>query len=214
MEIPSISNELPPLLGDGHGRYRVHLVGNSGSGKSTTGVVLAALLGVPYISMDTFMWEPGWGQAPPEVFRERLRAALDQDERGWVADGNYDRHGGLLAFEESTDVIWLDPPLLLYFPRIFLRTILRLLRLRPPCSPGCEERFMEVFFQMESILWWCLTNHWKNRAVNRARFEKIGVGVGTDTMGRRMRRFGGWGGALKRWLRDVEVMVRGNAKSD
>jgi hypothetical protein len=24
-------SNLPPLLGDGHGRYRVHLVGNSGA---------------------------------------------------------------------------------------------------------------------------------------------------------------------------------------
>lgn len=55
--------------------------------------------------MDTLMWQPGWVEAPPEVFREGLRAALDQDERGWVADGNYDGRGGLLAFEESTDVI-------------------------------------------------------------------------------------------------------------
>jgi len=55
--------------------------------------------------MDTFMWQPGWVEASPEVFRERLRAALDQDERGWVADGNYDRRGGLMAFEEATDVI-------------------------------------------------------------------------------------------------------------
>ena len=181
--------------------------------------------------MDQLIWQPGWVEAPREVFRERLRAALDQDERGWVADGNYDSRGGLLAFEESTDVICqsmrfildllttlsvtgLDPPLILYFPRIFLRTMLRLLRLTPPCSPGCDERFVEVFFQKESILWWCLSNHWANRARNSARFEQIGLGVGTDTMHHKMRRFGGWGSALKRWLHDVEIMVRESAKRD
>jgi len=73
--------------------------------QSTTGAALAVLLGVPYISMDRIMWQPGWVETPPEVFRKNLRAALDQDERGWVADGNYDRRGGLMAFEESTDVI-------------------------------------------------------------------------------------------------------------
>ena len=31
-----------------------------------------------------------------------LCAALDQDERGWVADGNYDGRGGLFAFEDLT----------------------------------------------------------------------------------------------------------------
>jgi len=30
METPLISNELPPLLGDGQGHYRIHIVGNHG----------------------------------------------------------------------------------------------------------------------------------------------------------------------------------------
>lgn len=34
------------------------------------------------------------------------------------------------------------------------RTFLRLFRLAPPCSVGCEERATEVFFSRESIVWW------------------------------------------------------------
>ena len=48
----------------------------------------------------------------------------------------------------------LDPPLVLYFPRLVLRTFLRLFRLAPPCSSGCEERASEVFFSRASIIWW------------------------------------------------------------
>jgi hypothetical protein len=33
---------------------------------------------------------------------------------------------------------------------------------------------------------------------------EIGLGVGTNMEGRRMRRFGGWGGELKRWLKEVK----------
>ena len=33
METPLISNELPPLLGDGQGHYRIHIVGNSGASR-------------------------------------------------------------------------------------------------------------------------------------------------------------------------------------
>ena len=33
METPLIPNELPPLLGDGQGHYRIHIVGNSGESK-------------------------------------------------------------------------------------------------------------------------------------------------------------------------------------
>ncbi|KAF8165988.1 hypothetical protein B0H34DRAFT_691393 [Crassisporium funariophilum] len=195
----------PPLLGDNQGRYRVHVVGNSGSGKSTTGQELAAILGVPYINMDKIMWQPGWGTAEPEEFQAKLRALLDQDERGWVADGEFVQQGGLMAYEESTDVLWLDPPFVLYFPRLIIRTCLRLVGLRPPCAPGCPERLMDVLSR-NGILWWCITNHWRNRRRQRARIQDIGLGVGSDVMRRRMRRMGGWGGDLKRWLMDVREM--------
>ncbi|KAF8888146.1 hypothetical protein CPB84DRAFT_1786336 [Gymnopilus junonius] len=67
--------------------------------------------------MDRIMWQPGWVSTPPEQFQTHLRKAMDQEpERGWVADGNYERRSGSLAFEEATDIIWLDPPLALYFP--------------------------------------------------------------------------------------------------
>jgi hypothetical protein len=33
METPLISDELSPLLGDGQGHYRIHIVGNSGASK-------------------------------------------------------------------------------------------------------------------------------------------------------------------------------------
>jgi len=176
--------------------------------QSTLGIALARILGVPYISMDQIMWKPGWGKTTREEFTARLRILLDQDERGWVADGNYDGRSGLMAFEEATDVIWLDPPLLLYFPRIFWRTSLRLLRIREPCSPGCPERFSEAFFSKESILWWCLSQHRSNRAHNQARMRDIGIGAGKEVTRRRMRRIGGWGKELRTWLEDVEHMVR------
>ncbi|KAF8967541.1 hypothetical protein BDZ97DRAFT_1903390 [Flammula alnicola] len=200
----------PPLLGDGHGRYRVHIVGNSGRSQelSTTGAALAATLGVPFIPLDAIMWKPGWVKTSREEFSAKLRAALDEDERGWVVDGNYDKRGGLVVLEESTDVIWLDPPLAVYFPRIMLRTLLGLLRLTPPCSPGCPERLTEVFFSKKSILWWCLTNHWALRQRNETRMQLIGLGVGSDVERRRMRRFGGWGTDIKEWLKDVAEMVQ------
>lgn len=43
----------------------------------------------------------------------------------------------------------LDPPLLLYFPPLVIRTFLRLFRLRPPCAPGFEE---QEFSAPEKIL--------------------------------------------------------------
>ncbi|KAF8888152.1 hypothetical protein CPB84DRAFT_1816549 [Gymnopilus junonius] len=194
----------PPLLGDGEGRFRVHIVGNS------VGITLARILGVPYVSMDRVMWKPGWKETPAEEFRAQLRAELDQDPRGWIADGNYDNRGGRIAFEESTDVIWLDPPLALYLPRLLLRTFWRLLRLTEPCSPGCKERFSEVFFSKKSIIVWCITRHFPIRKRLEDRIPEYGLIEGRNAEKRKMRRIGGWGGDLKKWLKDVEDMFRSN----
>jgi len=160
------------------------------------------------------MWQPGWVETPQEEFKAKLRAAMEEDPRGWVADGNYERRGGLMAYEESTDVVWLDPPLILYFPRLILRTFLRLLRIGEPCSPGCAERFSEVFFSSESIIWWCIRYHWHNRRRNQAKMDDVGLESGRNVERRRMRRLGGWGGEVKRWLKDVEGMVKSLKKGD
>ncbi len=92
----------------------------------------------------------------------------------------------------------LDPPLWFYFPRIVWRTFLRLLGVTEACSPGCPERVGEVFFSKESILWWCLSQHGINRRRNEER-KKV--------LGDKMRRIGGTGAELERWIHDVEVMV-------
>ena len=104
-------------------------------------------------------------------------------------------------------VAGLDPPLILYFPRLVMRTFLRLFRLRPPCAPGCEEQFREVFFSKDSIIWWCFSQHWISRKRNHDMMERIGLGTGREVERRRMRRIGGWGSELKRWLSDVQKMV-------
>lgn len=83
----------------------------------------------------------------------------------------------------------------------------RLFRLRPPCSPGCSEMFREVFFSRDSILWWCLTHHWSSRRRGQERLLEFGIKNGTNEQRRMMRRLGGWGGELKRWLKEVEEMV-------
>ncbi|KAJ7779161.1 AAA domain-containing protein [Mycena metata] len=197
-----------PLLGDGHGRYRVHVVGNSGVGKSTTGKELAELLGVPFISLDTFFWNPGWKMSTNEEMRSKVEAALADAPNGWVVDGNYTRRIGTIVEESSTDVVWLDPPLALYLPRLIWRTFLRLFRLREPCSPDCPEQVSEVFFSKESIIWWCITQHRPARVRERARMAQIGFGVGSNIQGQKMRRLGGWGGELRAWFSDVRRMLQ------
>ncbi|KAJ7018170.1 AAA domain-containing protein [Mycena alexandri] len=202
------TSPVPPLLGDERGVYRVHIVGNCGSGKSTVATQLAVFLGVPYICLDALFWKPGWEKETNSQFRVNVEKALEAAPNGWVVDGNYGRRIGTIVEESATDVIWLDPPLVLYFPRIVLRTFRRLLGREAPCSPGCPERFQEVFFSRESMILWCLTHHGLVRRREGARMAQIGFGIGVNVEGQKMRRFGGWGEALRSWLRDVQAMVQ------
>ncbi|KLO18273.1 hypothetical protein SCHPADRAFT_820103 [Schizopora paradoxa] len=195
------SDTLPPLKGDGNGVYRVHIVGNSGTGKFTLGDELSEILGVPCIHLDTLFWKSGWVQSNSEDFRQRVLEALGQSEKGWIVDGNYTK---FLSEELSTatDVIWLDTPFLLYFPRIFIRTMGRLFGHGPPCAPGCDETVRSVFFDSDSILWWAITHHYPIKRRYTTLMITDGIEVGGN-----MRRIGGWGRELRKWKEDVWKMV-------
>ncbi|KAL5492140.1 hypothetical protein ACEPAI_3587 [Sanghuangporus weigelae] len=195
-------DSLSPLKGDGSGVYRVHIVGNSGG--STLADELGSILGVPVIHFDRLFWNPGWVKTPSPEFQARVTAALLSNEcaYGWVVDGNYNKRlNGQL--DDATDIIWLDPPFLLYFSRLLKRTFLRLFRRREPCAPGCDERISEALFSRKSILWWAITQHRPVQRKQAELFKVDGVHVGG-----KMRRIGGWGRELEEWKRAVSVMVK------
>ncbi|KAF7327370.1 hypothetical protein MKEN_00314600 [Mycena kentingensis (nom. inval.)] len=98
-----------PLLGDDNGVYRVHVVGNAGTGKSTVGRELAKTLNVPYIALDELLWKPGWEQETNEQFRSNVQHTLAAAPNGWVVDGNYSRRIGDVVEVQSTDEICKAP---------------------------------------------------------------------------------------------------------
>ncbi|KAF9002244.1 AAA domain-containing protein [Cyathus striatus] len=204
----------PPLLGDKDRHYRVHIVGNSGTGKSTIATTLAKTLGVPYLSLDELFWQPGWKQTPEDELKAKITAVLETHKYGWVIDGNFEWSIGPIVQASATDVIWLDPPFVLYFPRLVLRTLRRLVGTEPPCSPGCSETFSNVFFSRSSIFLWCISFHFVARRINGEKMKRIGLGVGSDVSEQKMRRFGGWGSALRRWMQDVVDMMASRRKVD
>ncbi|KIJ60353.1 hypothetical protein HYDPIDRAFT_32319 [Hydnomerulius pinastri MD-312] len=148
---------VPPLLGDGHGNYRIHLVGNSGTGKSTIGAYLSSRLNIPLIALDGIFWRPGWEKTPDDEFQAQVRVLMAEDPKGWIIDGDYSGLGTMIP-DNATDIIWLDPPLRLYLPRVLWRTLLRLLKIRPTCAEGCPETWGEVFSK-KGIVWFCVSNH-------------------------------------------------------
>src|SRR5262245_15322132 len=70
-------------------KYRISVVGTSGSGKTTFANKLAGILRIPHVELDALHWESDWVEAPRDVFRSRVREAVQADR--WVVDGNYSK---------------------------------------------------------------------------------------------------------------------------
>ena len=187
------------------------------------GVRLSKLLNIPHITLDTLHWGPNWQACPADEFRAKVQSKLEETaETGWVLDGSYTSKIGNIVKDNATDIIckppkfpWngfsfpsltglvgLDPPFILYFPRICCRTFARLLGYGVPCSPGCNESWRDVFTPGEkSIIWWCWTHH------NPCR-RRLQADMTDEELRTKIRRFGGWGGELENWIKDIQGMVR------
>lgn len=98
---------------------RIIVVGSSNSGKSTFAEQLAGKLDVPFIELDALFWEPNWVGAEREVFRERVRKAIQPES--WVMAGNYSAQQDL-SWPVADTVIWLDLPLATVLRRCVGRT--------------------------------------------------------------------------------------------
>jgi len=136
---------------------RVAVIGPSCSGKTTTAGRLAAILGVPHIELDALHHDANWTEAPADVFRERVRAALAAAPDGWVVDGNYYGKLGPLVIDQADTIVWLDIPYGRAVSRVLRRTFGRILR-RTELWNGNRETLGNLLGR-ESIVWWVLSRH-------------------------------------------------------
>jgi adenylate kinase family enzyme len=88
---------------------RIIVTGSSNAGKSTLAGRLAARLDVPYIDLDALYWEPGWVEAEPSFFQDRIRAAIEPDS--WVMAGNYLSKQQEVSWPRADTIVFLDLPL-------------------------------------------------------------------------------------------------------
>ena len=102
---------------------RVHVIGTSGSGKTTVAGAIADKLGIRHIELDAIHWQPGWTELPDEEFMERVSEAIQGD--AWTIDGNYRtvRH---LIWERVDTIVWLDMPFIPVLLRMLWRTTRRI----------------------------------------------------------------------------------------
>jgi adenylate kinase family enzyme len=136
---------------------RVAVIGPSCSGKTTTSRRLAAILGVPVVELDALHHDPGWQEAPAEVFRPRVEEALAAAPNGWVVDGNYFGKLGPYVLDHADTIVWLDVPYRTAVRRVLSRTFRRSLS-REELWNGNRESF-RLALSRDSIILWVVQNH-------------------------------------------------------
>jgi adenylate kinase family enzyme len=140
---------------------RVHVVGTSGSGKSTVAAEVARRLGVAHVELDALHWLPGWTERPTAEFRRLLAEALAAD--GWVVDGNYGDQARDLVWAAVDTVVWLDLPRSEVMRQVTARTLRRWWR-REVLWGTNREQLRMALLSGDSILWWAWSTHGRRRA--------------------------------------------------
>ena len=141
------------------GFRRIHVVGTTGSGKTTLAQRLAQLLRISHIELDALHWGPNWALPMVEEFRERVAEALSGDR--WVVDGNYGKVRDIVWARADT-VVWLDYALPVIMGRLLWRTIRRGVT-REELWSGNRERLWNHFFSRDSLLLWALQTYPRRR---------------------------------------------------
>ena len=142
-----------------------------GSGKSTVAKAISVALGIPHLELDSVFHQPGWVELPTGEFREAVRTFTDQ--KAWVVDGNYTRHGiGDIVWPRADAIVWLDLPRAETMRRVGARTFRRITR-REQLWNGNRERWVNVVDPRpeHNILLWTWTRYGRVKDQYADRFE-------------------------------------------
>jgi adenylate kinase family enzyme len=137
---------------------RVHVIGTSGSGKTTVAGAIADKLGIRHIELDAIHWQPGWTELPDEEFMERVSEAIQGD--AWTIDGNYRtvRH---LIWERVDTIVWLDMPFIPVLLRMLWRTTMRIVTREELWNTNTEG--MDALIGKDSMPLWVIKTHKRRR---------------------------------------------------
>jgi adenylate kinase family enzyme len=137
---------------------RISVVGNSGSGKTTTAARIAAALGIPHLELDAVFHQADWQPLPREEFRAVVAEFAAAD--AWVIDGNYDSAVRDLVWERADTVIWMDLPRQRIMRQLIARTLRRMAS-GTVLWNGNRESWSNLYRldPEESILRWAWTQH-------------------------------------------------------
>ena len=123
---------------------RILVTGNAGAGKTTLAREVAALLGLPFHSLDGIVWQARWKKTPPDERERRIHELIETDS--WVIDGV-----SFTVQEQADTVILLDVPRRTSFFRVMKRNWRFLFRSRPGLPPQCPE--IRIIPTLCRIIW-------------------------------------------------------------
>ncbi len=142
---------------------RVMIVGQPGSGKSTTARLLGERTGLPVFHMDHIHHLPDWVPRPMPDKVVMCQEVTDQE--AWIFEG------GLSAtyperLQRADTLVWIDIPMGLRFFRVLRRTFQHWGTNRPDLPEGCVERI-----DRETFTFWKWI--WDTRHTARAKIEAM-----------------------------------------
>ncbi|MDE0527714.1 MAG: hypothetical protein OXH85_03355 [Truepera sp.] len=145
---------------------RIHITGNSASGKSTLARRLADALEAPHVELDALNWLPDWvglNETDPDEFERRIRGAT-RGER-WVVSGSYGRFSLRIIWPRLDTVVWLDLPMSVLAWRALRRSWKRW-RTGELLWGTNQEPFwpqLMIWRKHDSLLGWLITQHSRKR---------------------------------------------------
>jgi adenylate kinase family enzyme len=111
---------------------RILITGNAGSGKTTLASQVVADTGLPYIGLDSIVWQAGWQKTPKAELVQQELLIANQD--AWVVDGVSD-----VLTQAADAIVFLDLPRFVCLYRALRRNLPYLFRSRPGLPEGCPE---------------------------------------------------------------------------
>jgi adenylate kinase family enzyme/ribosomal protein S18 acetylase RimI-like enzyme len=116
---------------------KIAIVGNAGSGKSTLGLELSKILGLPLYHLDQYFWLPGWQEPEREEFEKIHNELCNKDK--WVIEGMAIRFFEY-RIQKADCVIFLDIPTFRCLYRILKRAFVYYGKEYFSSAKGCPER--------------------------------------------------------------------------
>lgn len=145
---------------------RIHVIGNSASGKSTLARCLADKLEGDFVELDALNWLPNWiglNESDPDELLRRFKDATQGDS--WVVAGSYTKFSKQAFWSRLDTVIWLDLPVHVLLRRVLLRSWKRW-RTKELLWGSNIERFwpqLAVWRGNDSLVYWIISAQRRKR---------------------------------------------------